>query len=99
MVGAEFGLIGGHVDIDRTIALASLAAEAKIERFLDGFAAPAILDRVATQHLEQQACAAAGAMLLLQGRHIAGAHPPVFAVGAAARADPDATQCRASEAA
>src|ERR1700686_5057511 len=38
----EFGFVGRDVDADRTIALASLAREAEVERVLDFLAAPAV---------------------------------------------------------
>src|SRR5262249_61646415 len=91
---AELGLVGRHVDVHRAVALAALAAEAEVERLLDRRALPAVGDRAAVQHLEQQPRAAARRIALLAARHVARAHHAVLAVAAAARADADATPPR-----
>ena len=42
VVGEKFGFVGGDVDANGTVALASLAGETEIERLLDFFAAPSV---------------------------------------------------------
>src|SRR5205814_2288356 len=79
-----------HVDIDRAVVLAALAGEAEVERFLDRIALPAILERSAMHHLEQEMRAAARRMLLLARRDVARAHDTVLGLVPAAFADPDA---------
>src|SRR5262245_50985746 len=98
-MGAELGLVGGHIDVDRTVALTALAAEAKIERLLHGSALPAIHDRISAQHLEQQARPAARAVALLERRHVARTHHATVARAPPAGTDADATQGRLREAA
>jgi hypothetical protein len=90
-VRAELGLVGRHVDIDRAVALAALAAEAQIERVLDRVVAPIARDGAAMHHLEQEVRAAARRMLLLACCEVARAHDAVFGVVPAAFADADAT--------
>ena len=41
----EFRLVRGHINIHRAIGLASFASEAKIERVLHAFVAPAIFSQ------------------------------------------------------
>jgi hypothetical protein len=54
-----------------------LARETQIQRLLDLLVAPRVLDRsVGTHHLEQEPCAAAGRMALLERDLIAGTHHP-----------------------
>ena len=95
VVRQKLGLVGGHVHVDRAVALAALAGQAQVERVLDRFAFPAVGQHFAVHHLEQQAGPAARAMLLLAGDLIAGAHD--LAALAAAVADADAAQRRPGE--
>ena len=77
VVGEELGLVGGHVDVGRAVALAALAGQAQVEGVLDLFAAPAVGDRgvaVAVEHLEQQPRPAPRRVLFLQGDLVGGAH-------------------------
>src|SRR5690348_11747139 len=85
--------------MDRAIALAALAGETEIERLLDGVTLPALLNRAAVQHLEQQARAPARRVALLARRHVTRAHDALLAVDAPARADADAAPRRLGEAA
>src|SRR6185312_4252974 len=95
VVRQKFRLVRGHVDVHRTIALATLARQAQVERLAYRIAAPAVRDRFAAQHLEQHARTAARGMLLFARGLIARAHGA--AVLAPAVADADATQRRAAE--
>src|SRR5947207_11597947 len=90
---AELGLVGRHVDIDGAIVLAAFAGKAEVERLLDRAALPAVLERSAMHHLEQQVRAAARRVLLLARRQVARAHDAVLGVMPAAFADPDAAYC------
>src|SRR5579883_971668 len=87
VMGAKLRLVGGNIDVHRAIALATLAAEAEIERLLDFPAAPAVADRSAVQHLEQKPRATARRIHLLAGRHVTRAHDARGAVAPAAGAD------------
>src|SRR5579862_135573 len=75
----EFGFVGGDVDADWAVALASLAGEAEVERLFDFFAAPAVANDPifsgwALRHVPEQVSAAAGGVLLFASDAIAGAH-------------------------
>jgi len=52
-VRKKFGLIGRHVDLDRTIAFAALAGEAKIQRFMDVVLFLAAIKRIPLQRLPE----------------------------------------------
>ena len=82
VVGQELGLVGRDVDLDRAVAGAPLARQAQVERLLDRLVAPAVGDRIALQHLEQQAGAAARRVLLLAGGVEARAHRQAAEVAA-----------------
>src|SRR5579885_129531 len=99
MVSAEFGLISRHIDMDRAIAFAPFASEAKIERVFDLPAAPAICDHATMQHLEEEPRAPACGILLLARCHIARAHHALLASFPAAKADADAAPRRFRKAA
>src|SRR5690606_34245331 len=60
VVREELGLVRRDVHVHRAVALASLAREAEVERFLDLLALPAIPDRLTLKHLEEEVRAAAG---------------------------------------
>src|ERR1700731_2326386 len=60
----EFGFVGRDIDADRTVALASLAGEAEVERVFDFFAAPAVANNFTLSHLPEQVSAAARGVLL-----------------------------------
>src|SRR5919109_706923 len=95
IVREKFRLVGRHIDVDRTIALAPFAGKAKIERLLDRFALPAAY-YIALQHLEQQAGAPAGGVFFFPRYHEARTHGAL--VHAPAFADTDAAQRGVSEA-
>ena len=97
VVRQEFRLVGRHVDVHRTLALAALAREAQVEGFADPLVLPRAVDWIPFEHLPQQVRAPARRVHLL-ARHLkAGAHRP--AVEAPAFADADAPLRRAREAA
>ena len=77
--------------------LQPLQARHRLERVLDRIAAPAVVDRPAVQHLEQQPGAAPRGVFLLVGHEVARAHHLVVAVVTAAFADADAALRRAVE--
>jgi hypothetical protein len=88
----EFGLVGGDVDVDGAVGLASLAGEAEVEGLFDFFAPPAVLDdRVfagwVLRHLPEQVSAAAGGVFFVAGGAIAGAHDSAFVAAALSDAD------------
>ena len=85
VVVGEFGLVGGHVDVDRAVRQTPFARQAQIERVAHLGGAPPVGHHVALQHLPQQMRAPAGGVLLLAGGLIARAHHP--AAGLAALAD------------
>ena len=98
----KFGFVGGDVDADRAVALASFAGEAEVERLFDFFAAPAVADdRIfscwSLRHLPEQVSAAAGGVFLFVRGAVAGAHHAAFV--AAAFADADAAQSGVRQAA
>src|SRR5579863_3645815 len=98
----ELGLVGRHVDVDRTIALAALARQAQVERLLHIFIAPAIGENVAVQHLPQLTSTAARRVFLFVGHHEAGTHGVVacsLSLLATALPYANATQGRMREAA
>src|ERR1035437_4568036 len=86
----EFSFVGRDVDAHRTVALASLAGEAEIERVLDLFAAPAIANDLALGHFPEQMSAAARGVLLFMCGAPTRTHHAAFI--AAAFADPNAAQ-------
>src|SRR5580692_4944157 len=83
-MGEELGFVGGYVDADWTFGFASLAGQAEVERVLDFFAAPAVLDDFTLRHLPKQVSTAAGGVFLFAGGAVAGAHHPAFIVAALA---------------
>ena len=79
----KFGFVGGDVNADRAIALASFAGEAEVERLFDFFAAPAvandsIFSSCSLRHFPEQVSAAASGVLFFAGDAIAGAHHAAF---------------------
>src|SRR6185437_9425557 len=50
----ELRLVSRHIDVDGTLAPATLARQAQVERFTHRLVAPALLERVSLEHLEQQ---------------------------------------------
>src|SRR5579884_2932400 len=73
-MGEKLSLVAGHVDPDRALCLAGFAGKTQVERLPDCLTSPAVSDVVAAQHLEEQSCPAAGAVLLLVGGHVARTH-------------------------
>ena len=84
VVRQELRLVRGHVHVHRAVALAALAHQAQVQRVGDLGAAPAVGDRLAAQHLEQQPGPAPRRMLLLAGHLVARAHHRAAGLGAAA---------------
>ena len=74
VVAQELGLVGGHIDVDRALALAAFAGQAEIKRFFNLIVAPAAFDDLALEHLPEQVGAAAGAVLFLECDLVARAH-------------------------
>ena len=70
----ELGLVGGHVDPDRAVALAALARQAQVQRLLDLRRPPSARDHLAGRHLEQQPGPPAGRVHLLAGGAVARTH-------------------------
>src|SRR5688500_14986713 len=97
VVSEKLRLVRGHVHADRAFRLARLARQAEVERVLDLVALPAIGDRLAAQHFEEQMGAATGRVLLVARGHVTRTHG-AFA-GLAAFADADAPKRRAADAA
>ena len=91
VVVQEFSLVGGHVDVDRAVVRAALAGQAQVERVEHLAGLPAVGDRLAAQHLEQQPGPAPGGVLFVAGGPVAGAHGGVR-LGDPALADADAAQ-------
>ena len=74
----ELGLVGGHVDPDRAVALAPLARQAQVQRLGHLVGLPAVLDHLAVRHLEQQPGASPrGVHLLARGPEARAHHPAV----------------------
>src|ERR1051325_6243425 len=67
-------LVSRDIHVHRAIAFATFAREAQIERFLHFFVVPAIADRVALKHLEQQMRAPASAVHFLARHHVTRTH-------------------------
>ncbi len=85
VVREELGLVGRHVDVDRALVLAGLAGQAQLEGLGDVVVAPTA-ELVPAEHLEEHPGPSPGGVLLLPGRHVAGAH----AAGVDVAALPDA---------
>ena len=64
-MGHELCLVRGHVHSDRAVGLAALAGDAQVQSLEDRVAAPQVGDRLALQHLPEQAGATAGGVALL----------------------------------
>jgi len=90
VMGEEFGLVRGHVDVDGTLGFAGFAGETQVERFVNGFILPVMSENVAFEHLPEKVGAAASGVLLLMRGHVAGTHGSgaLFAAGS----DADAAQ-------
>ena len=74
VVMEELGLVGGEIDPGRAVAFASFARQAEVEGLAHLVAPPTVREDVPGEHLEQQAGAAPGRMLLLTGYPPARAH-------------------------
>ena len=74
VVREELGLVGGYIYLDRALTFAALAGQAEVQRLLDVRVAPAVVQGVTLQHLEEQAGASAGRVFFLARHHIAGTH-------------------------
>src|SRR5436190_23938559 len=83
----ELRLVRRHVDIHRTFALASLAGKTEIERVLHVLVLPSAVERIALEHLEEQAGATTRRMRLFACRPIARTHCPAFVAATLADAD------------
>ena len=99
MVRSELCLVTRHVDIDRAVAFTAFAGEAEIQGLFDLCAAPAIVNRPAMKHLEQESRATARRISLFMSDEIAWAHHLVVAVVPSALSDADAALRRPIEAA
>ena len=95
VVRQKLGLVRRHVDVDRAVALASLAGEAQIECVFDRLVAPACRNLLTFEHLEEQTGPASRGVLLLARGHEARAHGATF--HAPALSDSNAAQHRAIE--
>src|ERR1051325_9222244 len=78
MVRQKLGFVSRHIHIDRAIRFTAFAREAKVERFQNFFAAPAITDDFALHHFEKHSCAATGRMHFFTRDHVARAHRSAF---------------------
>src|SRR5271170_7814038 len=78
----KFGFVGGYVDTDRAIALAALAGETEVERFLDRFIFPATFDDFALCHLPEQVRATTRGVLFFSRDPEARAHYAAFILAA-----------------
>jgi len=86
VVREKLGTIRRHVDVCRAFGLAGLAGQTQIQRLLDVGVLPAIGDDFVLKQLEQHVGATAGAVLLLERHHVAGAHRPRIVLAAFAQA-------------
>src|SRR5205823_4000894 len=91
----ELGLVRGHVYTHWTVALASLAAEAEVERLLHRPAPPTAIQHFTIQHLPEEPRPSSGGVHLFPGGHVAGAHGPAGLP--AAGSHPNAAEHRARE--
>src|SRR5690349_18649420 len=82
IVGKKLCLVSGHVHVDGTVAFATLAGEAQVERVEYFFALPSIANHVAVHHFEQQMRTAARGMLFLHRDAIARAHSALLLTAA-----------------
>lgn len=87
MVGEEFSLPCGHVDVDGALDLAGFAGEAQVQRLFHFGAVPAVLDDVALHHLPKKMSAAAGRVLLFASRHETWTHGVIVLLAACANTD------------
>src|SRR5690242_2949472 len=83
----KLGLVRGHVDLDRTLAFATLTRQTQVERFLDRFAFPSVFDRLSADHFAEQTRTPARRMLLLHRHHVTRAHRSAMMAPAHTRAD------------
>ena len=84
----ELGLEPGHVDVGRALALARLALEAEVEHLVQRGVGEPLKAELAGDRQPQRIGAAAGAVALVAGRLVRGAHRPRARL--AALADPRA---------
>ena len=61
----KLGFVGRNIHLNRAIAFASFACQAKVESLLDCFAFPSIFENVALHHVEKQMRSAAGGVFLV----------------------------------
>src|SRR6185437_5226082 len=96
-----FGLVRGHIHIDRAVAFTAFAGEAEVQRLFDAVIAPAVLDNVTVKHFPEVVGAATGRVPFLARHHEAGAHGVVIrlAIHTAALPNAHAAQHRVREAA
>src|SRR6267378_3929340 len=87
VVREKLSLVGGQVDGDGAIALATFAGETEVEGLLDFLTPPAVADDFALGHLPEQVRAAAGGVLFFAGHAEAGTHHPTFVVAALPHSD------------
>src|SRR5690625_7150468 len=85
VVVQELGLVGGHVDVHRAIALAALARQTQVQGVTHFGGAPSVLDGrilVRAEYFEQQPRPASGGVLFLPGHHVGRTHRPVLMASA-----------------
>ena len=100
-MGEEFGFVGGDVDGDGAVALASFAGQAEVEGVFDFFTPPSVADdpifaAIALGHFPEQVSAAASGVFFFvrdapTGAHHAAGFTRAFAT---ALADADAAESR-----
>ena len=86
MLRQELSLVRSHVHLHRTLRLASLAAQAKIQRLMHGLALESLRVQRPREHLPQQVRTAPRRMLLVAGGAIARTHHPAVCLAARAHA-------------
>ena len=87
VVRHEFGFVSSHVNIDRTLAFASLAAQTEVEGFLNVLVLPPGFQFFALQHLKEKMSASTRGVLLFQGHHVARTHHAFILPSALANSD------------
>src|SRR6185437_5469949 len=83
----EFRFVRRNVNIYRTLALASLATQAEIERFLHALVLPPGFQFFALKHLKQHVRTTARRVLFFQRDHVTGTHHAFFFTSAFAYTD------------
>ena len=74
MLSEKLRFVSSHVYLHRTFALARLAGEAEIQRFMHLLVLPLVWQSIALHQFPQQVCATARGVLFVACCHVAGAH-------------------------